>query len=87
MLPGKQLWVINSAIKHIFIRFRLITPFCTWYSCNEHVFLYRYVPEDSRVADDFQQLVSGVVWLVRDGKNYVDVSLKTESSETQETGA
>lgn len=32
------------------------------------------------------QLVSGVVWLLRDGQVYVNQSLTAECGETQETG-
>ncbi|CAJ1063120.1 N-acetylglucosamine-1-phosphodiester alpha-N-acetylglucosaminidase-like [Xyrichtys novacula] len=34
----------------------------------------------------FIQLISGVVWLLRNGEVYIDQSLKSECDETQETG-
>lgn len=34
----------------------------------------------------FQQLIAGVIWLVRDGQNYVSVSKEIEDMSTQETG-
>ncbi|KAM9851820.1 N-acetylglucosamine-1-phosphodiester alpha-N-acetylglucosaminidase [Aulostomus maculatus] len=38
-------------------------------------------------SNPFVQLVSGVVWLLRDGEVYIDQSLKAECDKTQENGA
>ena len=38
------------------------------------------------LAEDFTQLVGGVMWLVKDGVSYVDKSLEIECPDTQETG-
>ncbi|KAH9499715.1 hypothetical protein Btru_077652 [Bulinus truncatus] len=45
-----------------------------------------YLSELDLIIQDFSQLVGGVVWLVRDGVNYVDESMKLECSGTEETG-
>lgn len=47
-----------------------------------------YLPEDEviRKENGFQQLVSGVGWLVRDGEIYVNESKKAECADTEETG-
>lgn len=37
-------------------------------------------------SNPFVQLVSGVVWLLRNGEVYIDQSLEAECNETQETG-
>lgn len=37
-------------------------------------------------ANPFVQLLSGVVWLIRNGSIYINESLATECDETQETG-
>ncbi|CAG5121846.1 unnamed protein product, partial [Candidula unifasciata] len=51
-------------------------------------FIYTgYLSELDLVLQDFTQLVGGVVWLVRDGENYVDESKAIECSDTEETGA
>ena len=50
------------------------------------VFSHRYIPEELDIEAEFTQLISGVIWLVRNGKNYVDVSQETECSDSQETG-
>ena len=47
---------------------------------------FGYIPENTDLAAEFDQLVTGVVWLIRDGRNYIDVSKEIESSDTQETG-
>lgn len=36
---------------------------------------------------EFSQLINGVIWLVRNGKSYVETAVETESSETQTTGS
>nr|XP_023652261.1 N-acetylglucosamine-1-phosphodiester alpha-N-acetylglucosaminidase isoform X1 [Paramormyrops kingsleyae] len=38
-------------------------------------------------ANPFVQLVSGVVWLLRNGKVYINESMEAECSKTQETGS
>ncbi|KAK0051511.1 N-acetylglucosamine-1-phosphodiester alpha-N-acetylglucosaminidase [Biomphalaria pfeifferi] len=45
-----------------------------------------YVSELDLLVQEFTQLVGGVLWLVRDGVNYLEESLKLECSETEETG-
>lgn len=49
-------------------------------------FGFRYLSELDLLSQGFVQLVGGVIWLVRDGKNYVDESKKLECSNTEETG-
>lgn len=46
----------------------------------------RYLSEIDLITQDFQQLVGGVLWLIRDGKSYLEESLKIECSDTEETG-
>ena len=48
--------------------------------------LYSYLSEIDLVAEQFQQLVGGVIWIIRDGKNHIQESLKIECQDTQETG-
>jgi len=45
-----------------------------------------YVPEEMVAGGVFSQLVSGVIWLVRQGKSYVDTAKGTECSDSQESG-
>lgn len=47
-----------------------------------------YLPEEeiSNGTNLFRQLVTGVIWLVRNGTNYVNESMRMESSEFEETG-
>ena len=45
-----------------------------------------YVPEEMVTAGEFSELVAGVIWLVRQGKSYVDASKKAECSDSQESG-
>ena len=47
----------------------------------------RYVSEDEILQSTFRQLVSGVLWLVRDGASYLEESLRVECSDVQETGS
>ncbi|KAL3859709.1 hypothetical protein ACJMK2_009914 [Sinanodonta woodiana] len=47
---------------------------------------FGYLSEIDLVAQDFLQLVGGVIWILRDGEVYIDESLKIECSETEETG-
>jgi N-acetylglucosamine-1-phosphodiester alpha-N-acetylglucosaminidase len=46
----------------------------------------RYLPESEVHEGNFDHLVGGVVWLVRNGEVYVDVSKSAECPETQLTG-
>ena len=47
-----------------------------------------YISEDDirNKSNPFRQLVSGVVWLVRNGTNYVNESMKIECSDNEDTG-
>ena len=45
-----------------------------------------YVPEEEVESGQFRQLVSGVIWLVRNGTNYVNESMLLESASNQDTG-
>ncbi len=45
-----------------------------------------YIPEEEVLNGSFRQLVSGVVWLVRNGSNYVNESMALECSSHQNTG-
>lgn len=49
----------------------------------------RYLSQDevSEHTNPFVQLVSGVVWLLRNGEVYINQSLVAECDKTQETGA
>ena len=49
--------------------------------------LSRYVGEDVDLEADFSQLVGGVIWLVRDGEKYIDVSKVVECPDAQATGS
>lgn len=48
----------------------------------------RYLSQDEVLdqSNPFVQLVSGVVWLLRNGEVYINQSLTVECKETQETG-
>lgn len=48
----------------------------------------RYLSQDEVLdqSNPFVQLVSGVVWLLRNGEVYINQSLAAECNETQETG-
>lgn len=45
-----------------------------------------YVPEEDVLSGAFRQLVSGVIWLVRNGTNYVNESMTLECPSHQNTG-
>ena len=45
-----------------------------------------YIPEEDILNGSFRQLVSGVIWLVRNGSNYVNESMHLESASNQNTG-
>ncbi|XP_077431138.1 N-acetylglucosamine-1-phosphodiester alpha-N-acetylglucosaminidase [Vanacampus margaritifer] len=51
--------------------------------------VFGYLSQDEVLdqSNPFVQLVSGVMWLVRNGEVYVNSSLKAECDETQETGS
>lgn len=51
--------------------------------------VFGYLSEDEVLdqSNPFVQLVSGVIWLLRDGKVYIEESLKAECDKSQETGA
>ena len=44
-----------------------------------------YLPESADLHE-FKQLIGGVVWLVRNGINYVNEAIKAEYEETQTSG-
>ena len=45
-----------------------------------------YVPPEEVKGGGFRQLVSGVIWLVRNGTNYVNESMQIECASHQDTG-
>lgn len=45
-----------------------------------------YVPEEEILDGSYRQLISGVVWLVRNGTNYVNESMQLECPSHQQTG-
>lgn len=45
-----------------------------------------YIPEEEILDGSYQQLVSGVLWLVRNGTNYVNESMRLECASHQDTG-
>ncbi|KAK3085444.1 hypothetical protein FSP39_003398, partial [Pinctada imbricata] len=45
-----------------------------------------YLSEIDLIAEDFTELVGGVIWLIRDGESYIEESIDIECSDTQETG-
>jgi exopolysaccharide biosynthesis protein len=47
-----------------------------------------YIPEEEvmRNENPFKQLISGVIWLVRNGSNYVNESMTLESTAHEDTG-
>jgi len=49
--------------------------------------VYRYLSEIDLVAEDFTQLVGGVIWVLKDGETYIDESIAAECAGTQETGS
>ncbi|PAA70453.1 hypothetical protein BOX15_Mlig027534g1 [Macrostomum lignano] len=48
---------------------------------------FGYLTEDQLLSGLFHQLVGGAIWLVRNGSNFVEQSIKAECSETQTTGS
>ncbi|KAL0984856.1 hypothetical protein UPYG_G00149560 [Umbra pygmaea] len=50
--------------------------------------VFGYLSEEDVLdeANPFVQLISGVVWLLRDGEVYINQSIQAECDETQETG-
>jgi len=53
---------------------------------NGHLF-FGYVPEIKSANQNFTNLVGGVLWLVRNGESYVDVSKITECPDAQSTSS
>ena len=47
---------------------------------------FSYLSEIDLIAEQFNQLVGGVIWIIRDGKQYITESLKIECQDTEETG-
>ena len=47
-----------------------------------------YIPDEEilNTTNPFRQLVTGIVWLVRNGTNYVNESMKLECAEHEDTG-
>ena len=45
-----------------------------------------YISEEEVLSGSFRQLVSGVIWLVRNGTNYVNESMDLECASNQDTG-
>lgn len=45
-----------------------------------------YIPEEQVFDGSYRQLISGVIWLVRNGSNYVNESMKLECASHQDTG-
>ncbi|XP_069113869.1 N-acetylglucosamine-1-phosphodiester alpha-N-acetylglucosaminidase-like isoform X2 [Argopecten irradians] len=48
---------------------------------------FGYLSEIDLIADNFIQLVGGVIWLIRNGEVYVSESLNIECADMQETGS
>lgn len=48
--------------------------------------LVGYIPEEDILNLSFRQLIAGVVWLVRNGTNYVNESMQLECAAHQDTG-
>lgn len=46
---------------------------------------FGYIPESENVKQSFTNLVGGVLWLIRNGESYIDISKKTECPDTQST--
>ena len=46
----------------------------------------RYLSEIDLIAEDFLQLVGGVIWVLKDGEVNVEESIAAECEETEETG-
>ncbi|XP_077972755.1 uncharacterized protein LOC144427681 [Styela clava] len=49
-------------------------------------FVVGYITSEDIEKMDFEQLIGGAVWLVRNGSPYVEESFKCESADVQETG-
>ncbi|KAL4234246.1 hypothetical protein ACF0H5_005896 [Mactra antiquata] len=47
---------------------------------------FGYLSEIDLIADDFEQLVGGVIWILKDNETYIDESIQTECRDTEETG-
>jgi len=46
---------------------------------------FGYIPENENVKQSFTNLVGGVLWLIRNGESYVDISKVTECPDAQST--
>jgi len=51
---------------------------------NGYLF-FGYIPENENIDESFSNLVGGVLWLIRNGESYVDVSKVTECPDAQST--
>ncbi|XP_050395528.1 N-acetylglucosamine-1-phosphodiester alpha-N-acetylglucosaminidase isoform X1 [Patella vulgata] len=57
------------------------------FGITEDGYIYTgYLSELDLVAQQFKQLIGGVIWLIRDGEVYIDQSKNYECPEIQETG-
>eukprot|EP00817_Percolomonadidae_sp_ATCC50343_P001650 CAMPEP_0117424282 /NCGR_PEP_ID=MMETSP0758-20121206/4732_1 /TAXON_ID=63605 /ORGANISM="Percolomonas cosmopolitus, Strain AE-1 (ATCC 50343)" /LENGTH=279 /DNA_ID=CAMNT_0005207967 /DNA_START=381 /DNA_END=1217 /DNA_ORIENTATION=+ len=54
---------------------------------KEGEYIIGYMTAEEAKSYDFEQLVTGVVWLVKDSKNFVEESLKFENMDTQHSGS
>lgn len=65
---------------------QLLVPL--YYSGLTVLWCPRYLSQDEVLdqSNPFVQLVSGVVWLLRNGEVYINQSLTAECDETEETG-
>lgn len=52
------------------------------------LYIFSYLSEDDVLdqVNPFVQLISGVVWLLRNGEIYISESIQAECDKTQETG-
>lgn len=52
------------------------------------LYIFSYLSEEDVLdkVNPFVQLISGVVWLLRNGEIYIHESIKAECDKTQETG-
>lgn len=77
---------------HIFIEMKFTTKATSRVlKIDEVSFLFcpsRYLSQEDVLdqSNPFVQLVSGVIWLLRDGEPYINFSLEAECNKSQETG-
>lgn len=50
------------------------------------IYLNRYLSEEEYNTFKFKQLVGGVIWILRNGTGFVNVSKRLECEDSQETG-